>query len=286
MAKKRSVKVEKTDKASSLEKLKEAYNKRDSGGSGVRWWRPEWGDNVIRILPEIEQDDVFYFETATHYIDNERYYCLSFKTDEETGKKMKCPICEARRRLFRSGDEDLAAIAKEFKPKLQYLMNIVEVKKQSDETPQVKVWGAGVKIWKKIVKDMLDDDLLITDVEEGYDFKVIKDEGAKTEKGTFPNYDASKIARRASPLSEDEEEIEAILDQRYVLSDIPKFDSYESLETMIENYINSITNSANTEDEEFYDEDEDEDKSPKKGKSDKSKLDEFKKKLNRKMDED
>jgi hypothetical protein len=260
---------------SNLDKLRDAFKNSGSNGN-VRWWRPDWGDNSIRILPPINSDDLFYLETATHYIDGVRYQCLTYEIDEETGKAKKCPICEARKKMFRVGRKD---IAKDIKGKLQYLMNIVE--RKGEDKNKVKVWGAGVKVWKKMVKDMLDDDLVIYDPVDGYDFIVSKEEGAKTEEGTYPSYDASKIARRSTPLSSDEKEIEEILENRNDFNEIVKFESEEVLQSAVDAYINSVLNVQDNE--EFYEKEDDDKKEVNVGKS---KLDDFKKKLAAKMDEE
>lgn len=201
---------------------------------------------------------------------------------------MRCPICETRKRLFRSGDKTLIEVAKEIKAKLQYLMNIIQ--RKGDDPTAVKVWGAGVKIWKSMTKDMLDDELDITDVVDGYDFKVIKEEGAKTDKGTFPNYDASKIQRKSTTLSDEEKTIITILDNRINLNEIPKFEAAEVLQGAIDAYIKALTDAT---DEEFYDDDEDEsdektkiETTAKKSTKPKTDLDDFKKKLKSKLKED
>lgn len=232
-----------------LDKLRQAFDATKTGGGGnVNWWRPNWGDNVVRVLPPINEEDVFFHETARHRINGEWYYCLKYKRDPETGRAMSCPICEARTRLFRSGDEDLIKVAKEIKPRKQFLMNIVD--RKDDDDTQVHVYSAGVKIWNKMVTTMLDDDIDITDVEEGYDFLIKKEEGPKTEFGQFPTYDNSKARRKATPLHEDEETAKKILQDRHELSDIPNFDDPEVLQSAIDAYLQSLTDSPASE--EFY----------------------------------
>lgn len=235
-----------------LDKLRQVFNESNTGGGGsYNWWRPNWGDNVVRVLPAIDPDDVFFLETARHRINGEWFYCLKFQPDPETGRPQKCPICEARTRLFRSGDADLIKIAKDIKPKKQYLMNLVD-RKDEDET-KVHVFASGVKIWNKMVTTMLDDDIDITDVEEGYDFLIKKEEGPKTENGQFPSYDNSKAKRKATPLHEDPKVAKQILENRVELSEVPRFDEPAVLQGAVDAYIQSLTDP--TSNEEFYDDD-------------------------------
>lgn len=233
-----------------LDKLRQVFNESNTGGSGsYNWWRPNWGDNEVRILPAVDPDEVFFHETARHRINGEWFYCLKYHTDSETGRPQQCPICDARTRLFRSGDADLIKIAKEIKPKKQYLMNLID--RKDDET-KVNVYAAGVKIWNKMVTTMLDDDIDITDVEEGYDFLIKKEEGPKTEFGQFPSYDNSKARRKASPLHEDAKVAKQILEGRVELSQVPRFDEPAILQASVDSYIQSLTEP--TSNDEFYDE--------------------------------
>jgi len=282
MATKKGIKS-KTNTNSDLERLREAFN--NSGGGSIRWWKPNWGDNLIRILPAIENGELFYLESARHRIDGVWYPCLRYKIDEETGKPCNCPACESRKRFFRTNDKTLVQVAKDLKGKLQYLMNIVE--RKGDDPKAVRVWGAGVKIWKRMVKSMLDNDLDITDVVDGYDFNVCKEEGPKTEKGTFPSYDTSEIKRKSTPLADEAKEINEILDNRVALDEITKFGTEEEMQAAIDAYVKALTDA--TTEEEFYEDERPEkeqtteDKKPTSKKTEKAKLDAFKDKLRKKL---
>lgn len=290
----------KTNKGTNLKKLKEAFDKSNEGN--VKWYKPNFGDNFVRILPSIDEEDLFFLKSGRHRIDGIYYQCLTYKEDPETGKPMKCPICEARKRLFRSGVKALIKIAKEITVKEQYLMNIVE--RKTDDPTTVKVWGAGVKVWKKICKDMCDDDLDITDVNDGYDFQITKEEGKPNEKGEkYPSYDTSKISRKSTSLAEDEKTIEEILENRYNFNDIVKFEEPEVLEEVLNNYVKAITSGSSKN--EFYDKDDKSDKDgdnnddeeedlkkeekqskQKESNSSSAKLDKFKEKLKAKLGND
>jgi hypothetical protein len=271
--------AKKTNTGTNLEKLRQVFDaSKGSGDGNYSWWRPEMGDNFVRVLPARDPDDVFFYETARHRVNGEWYYCSKYDIDPETGRGKSCPICEARTRLFRSGDKDLIKIAKEIKAKKQFLMNLVD--RKSDDPTAVRVFAAGVKIQNKMVTTMLDDDIDITDVNEGYDFTVKKEDGPKTEAGTFPNYDNSKASRKMTPLHEDPKVIQKILDARNDLKAIPRFDNEEVLKTAIDSYIKSLTDTGGVS-EQFYGESSDTPApaAPKPSVEAKSKLSDFRKKL-------
>jgi hypothetical protein len=247
----------KTGTKTNMQKLRERFNEDNSNnsGGGFSWWKPNWGDNIIRVLPPVEDDDLFYVKSARHKIDQEWYYCLKYKVDEN-GRPCKCPACDMRRKLFHGDNKSNHKIAKELKAKEQYFMNIID--RGAEDPTKVFLYAPGVKLWNKIVTSMLDDDIDITDVENGYDFLVKKEEGQKTDSGTFPSYDNSKARRKASPLSEDPATSKEILKNRYDLKKIATFDEVEKIQEAIDAYITSLTGK---ESESFYEnEEEDEDK--------------------------
>lgn len=248
--------AKKTNTGTNLERLKQAFQASNSeGGGSYSWFKPDWGDNVVRVLPSVDGDGLFFEETARHRINGEWFYCLKYKIDEDSGRGMACPICDARTRLFRAGDQDLIKIAKEIKAKKQYLINLVE--RKGNEQPQVKLYGAGVKIWNKMVTTMIDDEIDITDVEEGYDFLIKKEEGPKTEFGTFPNYDNSKAKRKSTPLDEDDKVAAKLLDARTDLKEVSRFDEPDILQRAVDSYIKGMTDTSS--DETFYSEGESKD---------------------------
>jgi len=244
--------TKKTNTGTNLEKLKQAFDaSKGSEGGNYNWWRPDWNDNFVRVLPPIESDGVFFQESARHRISGEWFYCLKYDIDPATGRGKLCPICEARTRLFRSGDKDLIKIAREIKAKKQYLMNLID--RKAEDTSTVRVFAAGVKIWNKMVTTMLDDDIDITDVNDGFDFTIKKEEGPKTEFGQFPNYDNSKASRKTTPLNEDPKVIQKILDARNELAVIPRFDDESVLTAAVDSYIKGLTDSSG---DKFYGDEE------------------------------
>ena len=238
-------------KGTNLDKLRQAFKaQQDEGGGGnYNWWKPQWQDNVVRILPAMDPEDVFFHPTARHRVNGEFYYCLKYDVDPETGRGKKCPICEARTRLFRSGDVDLIKIAKDIKAKKQFLMNLID--RASEDPARVYVYAAGVKIYNKIVSTMLDDDIDITDVDNGFDFIVKKEEGPKSEAGQFPAYDNSRAKRKSEPLHKDPEVAQKILDGRNTLKAIPRFDDAERLQAAVDGYIQSLTDGT-AKSEQFF----------------------------------
>jgi len=267
-----------SSKGTNLEKLKRAFEAEKSNNEGgMNWWRPQFGINTVRILPAEDPEDIFFFPTARHKIDEDYYYCLKYHTDSETGRGEKCPVCETRKRLFRSGDPTLIRIAKDIKAKKQFLMNLID--RASEDPAKVFIFAAGVKINDKICSSMIDDNIDITDVEKGYDFIVKKEEGPKTENGTFPSYDNSKAKRASTPLHDDAEVVQAILESRNDLKSIPRFDSPEVLQNAIDSYIKNLTEGGSKNDKFYEEEGNKGEETPAPSQKAKASISDFKKKL-------
>lgn len=271
----------KMNTGTNLDRLREKFGKEKSGVAAA-YWRPDWGNNTIRILPAVDPDDVFYVERHRHRIDDEWYYCLKFDIDPETGRGKNCPICDARKKLFRTNDPAMIEIARDIKPKKQYLMNIVD--RKSDDASQVFVYAPGIKLKDKIVGIMLDDEIDITDIESGSDFIVKKEEGPSTDQGQFPTYENSKASRKETPLDEDSKIVAKILTNRYDLYNLVPFEDEKNLKIIADNYIKSLTSDAGSKS--FYEEDGDTSDEKPKGKSKPKSLDSFKSKLQSQLRDD
>jgi hypothetical protein len=274
--------------------LKKAFDRQGSGEGNVNWWKPGWGDNTIRVLPAVEEDGLFYHETAKHRVGDNWFYCLKYHVDEDGKASESCPICDERRRLYRAGDESLIEIARNIKPRKQFLMNIVD--RSSDDKEQVQVYASGVKLWNKMVTTMIDEDIDITDVDEGFDYVVKKEEGPKGPGGqSFPNYDNSRAKRKSTPLADDEDTVETILGNRINLEEIPRFDSAEIMKSSVDAYVKSMvepidsefySNDSSDEEEETTEETQKPAKATANKSSKKSSLDSFKAKLHAQLNED
>src|SRR5208337_2570307 len=125
---------------------------------------------------------------------------------------------------------------------------------------------------------MIDDNIDITDTEKGYDFIVKKEEGPKTENGTFPSYDNSKAKRASTPLHDDPEVVKAILESRNDLKLIPRFDSPDILQNAIDSYIKNLTEGG-TKNDKFYEEEDKGEEAPAPSQKAKNSISDFKKKL-------
>lgn len=158
---------------------------------------PKDGENKIRVLPPTWDDaDHYGYEVHVHYqvgADNTAYACL------QRMRAQPCPICEARKELDKAGDEDEA---KALLPRKRVLMWVID---RDNEDKGPLLWSAPWTLDQDIAKQAFDDDggvLALDNPDEGYDVSFSRDQQGKN---VPPKYTGVKIARKPSPLFDDDE---------------------------------------------------------------------------------
>ena len=168
-------------------------------------WTPKDGTNRIRILPPT-WDDAGHFgmEVFAHYSigpDNSSFLCPKKHHGED------CSICDERVQLANDGDEDAA---RQLNWKKRVAMWIVD---RAEEDKGAQVWFAPWTIDQEIAKQAFDESsgeaLALDNPEKGYDVIFTREKGSKNQP---PSYSGVKIARKPSPLLDDEDDAEKILE--------------------------------------------------------------------------
>lgn len=155
---------------------------REQVGSGSEFWRPNDGENVIRILPPWNEDTDgrFWRKTGTHFNvgpDGRAVPCPLVGGAQES-----CWLCRKSKKLSGSDDEDDRKESEEFAARTSYVMNVLDL-----DSPEegVQIWRCGVKAFRVIKKLVRNDDWGDpTDFDQGYNITV-----DKTGSGLTTNYD-------------------------------------------------------------------------------------------------
>lgn len=278
-------------KKSNLERLKAEIEKKKSGGGGgnFRFWKPiKYGKYVVRFLPPKDPDGLFYYETAQYKI-GDNYYFAPIAVGKPD------PIYEMYKRLWDVGTDDAIALARELKPRKQYLYNIVvkeELGEKTQDPTKVHVYMSGKKLYETLLEYFVDDDYGdLTDVEEGFDFIIDKKEGDYG----FPNYDNSRPRPKSSPLFEDDDMIEKVLKNLNDLENEVEYKEYDELKKILNSFLKTQKSGASKFVESKDDDDEEEEKPVKKTKKvedveedsvDDDDMDDFEKDLLNQLEED
>lgn len=190
----------------------EEMNKRAHQSSGnregffkteVKVWTPKDGDNRIRILPPTWEDAGHYgLEVFAHYQvgpDNSAFLCRKKHFNED------CPICDARKEALDDGDEEQSRALNWRKRVIMWIID----RKEEGKGPQL--WSAPWTLDQDIAKQSMDEDgevFPLDHPEEGYDVMFTREAGGGKQP---PKYTGAKIARKSSPIFDDEEEVEKVL---------------------------------------------------------------------------
>lgn len=207
----------------------------------VEVWRPEVGDNTIRILPPTWEDPTHYgYDIWVHPrigADNSTYLCLNKMKGE------RCPICEAAQEARDAGEGD---DAKALSPKSQTVVYLLD---RDDKKPQVYVWAMSFtmdKDFANLCQNKKTGKIIHVDhPEKGYDFSFRRE-------GTMLNtrYLGLQIDRDPSPIDDDPEVVADILDdiQDNPIPDILNFYDADYLEKVMKGHVSKSTKDDDDDD--------------------------------------
>lgn len=195
-------------KPRSDEQLNRAATKRTGGGesaveSNIKTFNPGEGEHEIRVLPPTWDDpEHFALDVHIHYgigSDNSSFICVKKMRNEE------CAACDARKEASSEGEEELA---KALSPNIRAAFYMIDRKNESE----------GPLLWLSPYQNFHQEMLLqardartksfvqLDNPEDGYDISfTVKG------KGLSKKYTGIKVARSASPLSDDEDTAQAWL---------------------------------------------------------------------------
>jgi hypothetical protein len=202
-----------------MKAIHETYS-RSSGG----FFRPESGQNNIRLLPGWEGSDVSFVFAVDHFIGgdvNQSYFCLGMP-----GLEQVCPMCIVSKRLKKNPDPNVQEMGNSIAPKKVFLWNLIV---RNKETEGPKVFKAGRRIHDQFMDYVLDlvhyPDIL--NVRNGIDM-ILKKEG----QGKMVTYRV-QILQQRSMLMRTEAETLSLFAQARNLEQEVHFESVEKLEKIL-----------------------------------------------------
>lgn len=278
-------------KKQDLSKLRAAYENQQRGGGSFKFWKPrDFGEYTIRFLPPHDPDGLFFKQTAQYKLGDKYLFAPYIEGEPD-------PIYEYYKALWKKDTSESKALAREIKPRKQYLYNILvrdENGQKPEDSTKVYVYMSGQKLYDKVMHYFWDEDFGdLTDIEEGFDFKIVKEQGSSG----FPNYDNSRPRTKSTALFDDSDMIEEVLSSVHDLNKEVEYKSYDELKEVLQEFLNS-----KKETEDFFDAADNPPEAPKQKKKAESKpapsqesddsddedddLDDFEKKLMAEIEDD
>ena len=191
-------------------------------------WKPQEGENRIRIVPLVGHTDNPFIEAYFHYLGNKTY--LSPLTSGEAD-----PIEEFAQSLRAVGNlnkEDWAQ-TKKFVPKLRTFAPVIIRGKESEG---VRFWGFGKTTYQELLGYIADPEYGdIVDPMQGRDIKVEFTPAAKSPTGF--NQTSLKISTKQTPITTDKDLLKKILEIQPDLFDVYKKQSYKELKDVLDKFL-------------------------------------------------
>lgn len=213
-------------------KLNELKQKESYSSNSDLYWKPEEGDNIIRIVPYQHNTEWPFIEIYTHYnfskLIKEKGFLTSPKTLGEPD-----PLIEWAEKLKQTGEKSDYALAKKFEPSLRIHVPII-VRGKEDEG--VKFYGFGVKIYEDLLSIMNDSDYGdITSLKDGRD--VVINYTPKDKSSTEFAESKLRVKPNQTPAVTTKEQVELLKNQTNLTS-VLKILSYDELKQKLANFLN------------------------------------------------
>lgn len=192
---------------------KEMQESEGSTSMRIPFLKLATGKTKVRILPgqvpgSLDKD--WYVKALVHYNINPNNPKIPVISPKSKDPDAPCPIHDRIRKLRGSSDPADQAEARRMWPKTFYYMSVLLL--DGPEAGSVKVLQGRKTLWKKIMSLTMDSEYgNVTDPVDGFDLTLVK-----TGKDLDTEYDVIP-SRNPSPISEDPEEVAAILNNLYDL---------------------------------------------------------------------
>lgn len=233
-----------------------------------KFWKPTVdkmgnGYAVIRFLPEPEGEDVPFVRYWDHGFQGPTGKWYIEKSLTSLGKDVADPVSKLNKTLWDSGVKEMKDQASAQKRRLHFVSNILVVndKGNPENNGKVFLYEYGKKIFDKInaaQNPEFDDEEAINPflIDEGANFRL----KIKNVDG-YRNYDSSEFDS-PSPISDDDDEIEKIIEQYYdkpehklqQFVDPKNYKSYDELEKRLNDVLGLVGKKPSTKEDEFEEE--------------------------------
>ena len=190
-------------------------------------WKPQQGTQVLRIVPYKFNQDNPFIELYFHYDLGGKNYLspISFGRPD--------PIEEFSQKLKENGSRDDYQIGKKLEAKMRTFAPVVV---RGQESEGVKFWGFGKTVYQELLSINTDPDYFdITDAMNGRDI-VVEFKTAEELGTAFPKTNI-RVKPNQTPITEDANLMETLLNSQKNLNEIYKEQSYEELTSVLESWI-------------------------------------------------
>ena len=221
-----------------LAKMKAKRDALENRGNGQSvFWRPEDGEQTIRIVPTPDGDP--FKEYWFHYNLGKNAGFLSPKKNFGEDD----PLNDFVRQLYKDGTDESIKMAKDLSARQRFFAPVLV---RGEEEKGVRLWGFGKTAYKELLNLVLNPEYGdITDVAEGTDLTINYGKPAGAQ---FPQTTITP-RRKPSPMMKSQDEVATFLDQ------IPNFDEVferktpEQVQAMLDEFLLSESDAESVSNE-------------------------------------
>jgi len=212
-----------------ISKIKGKLDKlQNSSNRASNLWKPSPGKTQVRIVPYKFRPENPFIELYFHYNINKKTYLSPHSFDRPD------PIMEFAEKLKRMGDRDDYKAARKMEPKLRTFVPVVV---RGEENEGVKFWGFGKTVYQDLLGYIADPDYGdITDPKTGRDITI--EYQTADEAGTQYPVTTIRVKPNVTPLVEDEEQLQNLLENQKEITDVYSELSYDELKEVLEGWLN------------------------------------------------
>jgi len=221
-----------------MKKMKAKYtalqNRGRGGGNKSMWFRPQDGEQVIRIVPTADGDP--FKEFWLHYGVGKNPAFLSLKRNYGQDD----PIDNFVRALYNEGDEESVKMAKSISAKQRFFSPVLV---RGEEDKGVRIWGYGKQVYEQLLNLVLNPEYGdITDVDTGTDLTL---QYGKPAGAQFPQTNLTP-RRKSSGLTKTSEETTELLESIPDIEGSFEKKSFDEMQTILDNFMNVEDDSTGT----------------------------------------
>ena len=191
-------------------------------------WKPQPGQQLIRIVPYKFNKDNPFIELYFHYDLGGKNYLspISFGRPD--------PIEEFAQKLKSAGSKDDYRLGRKVEAKMRTFAPVVV---RGEETQGVRFWGFGKTVYQELLSIIADPDYGdITDAVNGRDVAVVFKTAEETGK-SFPST-SIRVKPNQTPITEDASLLESLTEDQKNITEIYQELSYEDLTQALNDYLN------------------------------------------------
>jgi hypothetical protein len=200
-------------------------------------WKPQPGNQQIRIVPYAFNKENPFIELFFHYNLNNRSYLspISFGRPD--------PIEEFAQKLKASGNKEDYQLSKKLEAKMRTFAPVIV---RGEESQGVKLWGFGKTVYQELLSIIADPDYGdITDPVNGRDVSV-EFISAEESGASFPKTNI-RVKPNQTPISDEPSVLESVKTSQKDITEIYQEQSYDDLTNVLNEWLNPSEDS--TEDE-------------------------------------